>query len=394
VPEGRVPDPGPSSRNDARVKTLPSRKGIAAGLLLACVALVSMRGAGEAAQGTGKAAYVTSEKCAVCHQIQYKGWVRTFHSTVVGDAKKDPSVILADMSDPDLPFRKEDVHFTIGGHWDQRYLTKIDDDYYVLPRLWSVQSKKWRPYSTYGWQKRPYSRYCVGCHSVGFDPETRGYAEHAVGCESCHGAGAAHASMPAKGNIVNPKRLPDDRAEEICAACHVRGKDLSGERFFQVGWSPGAELAKYYVPLEKLEGESNHDAIHRLWDKWKADRQAQARSRCEVCGIHQEVKPAAKAGVDAVCMGCHAYDEKQLLQHTRHKSPQSPGCSDCHQQKDPELNETKDSNVHSYGFFLLHPQGCWDQEIYKRCGKCHADKPKEWAYDTFISWKKPVVIDH
>jgi len=70
-----------------------------------------------------KEAFAGSEKCASCHQIQYKGWVKTFHSTVIGDAKKDPSVIMADLSVPDLPFRKEEIHLTIGGHWDQRYLT-------------------------------------------------------------------------------------------------------------------------------------------------------------------------------------------------------------------------------------------------------------------------------
>ena len=340
------------------------------------------------------AAYAGSEKCGSCHQIQYKGWVKTFHSTVIQDTKKNPAAILAAMNDPDLPFKKEDVHFAIGGHWDQRYLTKIGDDYYILPRLWSVQSKKWRPYSTYGWQKRPYTKYCIGCHSVGFNPATKEIAEHAVGCESCHGPGAAHASAPSRGNIVNPKRLPKDRAEDVCASCHVRGKDLSGEYFFPIGFKPGAVLADTLVPIEKNEGESNHDAIHRLWDKWLSDRESQARSRCEVCGIHQNAKPQGpQVTMDAVCMSCHEYGERKPL-HTRHKADTAIGCIDCHQQKDPTLNENKENNVHSYGFFLIHPQGCWDKDIHKRCRNCHADKTEEWAYDIFNSWKKPVILDH
>jgi len=350
---------------------------------------------GRPQANAGETRYAGSEWCANCHQIQYKGWVKTFHSTVVQDVKRNPLAVLADMSDPDLPFRKEDIYFAIGGHWDQRYITKIDDDYYILPRLWSVQSKKWRPYSTYGWQKRPYSKYCVGCHSVGFDPKTKTYAEHAVGCESCHGPGVAHARQPEKGNIVNPKRLPGDRSDEVCAACHVRGKDPSGEYFFPIGFSPGEDLSRYLIPLEKNEGEGDRDAIHRLWDKWKADREAQARSRCEVCGIHQNVKPQGqKANPDAVCMSCHEYDARQFTAHTRHKSAESVGCSDCHQQKPPALNEKKDVNVHSYGFFLIHPQGCWDPDIHLRCRNCHADKPKDWAYDTVFGWRKTVVVDH
>lgn len=342
----------------------------------------------------GRGGFVGSGRCSSCHQIQYKGWVRTFHSTVVQDARKDPSVILADMQAPDLPFTREDIDLTIGGHWDQRYLKKIGDDYYILPRLWSVQSQKWRPYSTYGWQRRPYSKYCVGCHSVGFDPKTKTIVEHAVGCESCHGPGAGHANSPSRANIVNPKRLPEDRAEEICASCHVRGKDLSGEYFFPIGFRPGDELDKFIVPLEKKEGESDHDAIHRLWDKWRADREAQARSRCEVCGIRQNVKPQGeKVTVDAICMSCHEYGDR-LKQHTHHKAGTRIGCEDCHRQKDPELNENKENNIHSYSYFLIHPQNCWDPDIYKRCGTCHKDKTADWAYKTSLRWKKTVELDH
>lgn len=338
--------------------------------------------------------YVGSERCVACHQLQYKGWVKTFHSTAVQDARKDPSVVMADMTAPDLPFSKKDIDYTIGGHWDQRYLTRIDNDYYILPRLWSVQSHKWRPYSTYGWQKRPYSNYCIGCHSVGFNPVTKTIYEHSIGCESCHGTGRTHVNAPGRSNIVNPGRLPEDRREEICASCHVRGKDLSDEYFFPIGWKPGEELGRYLVPLEKKEGETNSVAIHRLWGKWKADREAQARSRCEVCGIHQDAKPKdTKTDPNAVCLGCHEFEDR-VPQHTHHKDG-AVGCSDCHIEKPQnQVNEAKPADVHSYSFFLIHSQNCWDKEINKRCAKCHADKGEKWAYDTFESWKKPVVVDH
>lgn len=338
--------------------------------------------------------YAGSKKCASCHQVQYKGWVKTFHSTVIQDARKNPSAILADMSDPDLPFTKEDIDFTIGGHWDQRYLTRIGDDYYVLPRLWSVQSKKWRPYSTYGWQRRPYSKYCVGCHSVGYDSRTKDIAEHAVNCESCHGPGSVHSNAPDKMNIINPKRLTQERAEEICASCHVRGKDISGEYYFPIGYKPGDALSRFLVPIEKAEGESNHAAIHRLWDKWKADREAQSRSRCEVCGIHQETKAQrTQVSINGICLSCHEYGDRVTL-HTRHRPDTRIDCTDCHFQKPPEMNEHKDNNVHSYGYFLIHPQNCWDKEIHKKCVRCHTEKTEEWAYDIFLGWKNPVVVDH
>ncbi len=340
--------------------------------------------------------FVGSDKCATCHQVQFKGWVKTFHSTVIQDAQRDPGVILGDLNDIDVPFTRDHVHFTIGGHWDQRYLTKIDDDYYILPRIWSIQSKKWRPYSQYGWQKRPYSHYCVGCHSVGFNPATKEIYEHSVGCESCHGSGSKHVKDPSSKNIVNPVRLSEDRKEEVCAACHVRGKDISGEYFFPIRFKPGDDLAEFLVPLDKTEDESNHSAIHRLWDKWKSDRETNSRTKCEACGIHQEAKgKAKKENPDAACLGCHEFDEARVRAHTHHQAG-SVNCSQCHAQKPQEklLNETKSGDVHSYSFFLVHSESCWDKEINKRCAKCHADKGEKWAYDTFESWKKPVEIDH
>lgn len=339
--------------------------------------------------------WIGSESCNDCHQIQYKGWVNTFHSLAVKNVKKNPSVIMGDMKEPDLPFKVEDIWFTVGGHFDQRYLTKIDNDFVVLPRLWSVQSKKWRPYSTYGWQKRSYSKLCLGCHSIGFDPKTSSIVEHRIGCESCHGPGRKHVGDPRRENIVNPKRLSEDRQEEICAQCHVRGKDLTGDYFFPIGYKAGQDLSKFLVPLDKLDDESDAKAIHRLWDKWKNDREGQARSRCEVCGIAptKGKSVSARANFDAVCVGCHDYGEN-WTKHTRHKPDTPVACGDCHQQKPVEMNEKKDENVHSFGFFLIHPRGCWDKEIYKRCNACHTDKTQEWAYDTFNGWKKPVTIDH
>jgi hypothetical protein len=369
---------------------------LARGLWLPAVVFLAMltvprQGIPMVVKGPG---YVGSERCASCHQLAYKGWVKTFHSTVIQDARKNPGAILGNMKDPDVPFAKDEIYYTIGGHWDQRYLTKIDDEYYILPRLWSVQSKKWRPYSTYGWQKRPYSKYCVGCHSVGFDPKTKQINEHAIGCESCHGSGVRHVAAPDRSNIVNPARLPQDRREEVCASCHVRGKDLSDEYFFPIGWKPGEELGKYLVPLEKKEGESNTDAVHRLWAKWREDREAQARSRCEVCGIHQEAKPKNKQdNPDSLCLSCHEFEDR-VPEHTHHKAD-SVKCAECHIEKPAEqMNEAKPNDVHSYSFFLIHSQNCWDKEINKRCAKCHADKGEKWAYDTFESWKKPVVVDH
>ncbi len=62
---------------------------------------------------------------------------------------------------------------------------------------------------------------CVGCHTTGFDRPggiqglagIEGFAD--VGCESCHGPGAAHAKNP-KIALDHGKKVP----ERVCAECH------------------------------------------------------------------------------------------------------------------------------------------------------------------------------
>ncbi len=376
---------------------IESKKIIGIGILLSFFlffSVITEASSEEVKYKVDQSSYVGSDKCGECHEKQYTGWVKTFHSTVIQNARKHPEAILGDFSDPSLPFKKDDVWYTIGGHWDQRYLTKIGDDFYVLPRLWSVQSQRWRPYSTWAWRRRPYSKYCAGCHAVAYDPVTKTYAEQTVGCEACHGPGKEHAINPSSENIVNPAKLPKDRADMICASCHVRGKDPTGTYYYPVGFKPGEDLSRYMIPLEKEEGESVKDAILRLWRKWKVDRETQARSRCEVCGIHTKKKPKMKGNdVNAFCMGCHEYQDR-LSEHTRHDPDVQISCTDCHHQKQVSLENDKKDDVHSYSYFLVHPLNCWDKEIYKYCGKCHTDKDEKWAFKIYTEWRFPVVIDH
>ena len=59
---------------------------------------------------------------------------------------------------------------------------------------------------------------CADCHVAVVEKRTGGRHER-VGCESCHGALAAHAADPEKAKPVRP----DPR--QLCAGCHAR---LSG----------------------------------------------------------------------------------------------------------------------------------------------------------------------
>jgi len=349
--------------------------------------------AGAAVAGPADMEYAGSERCAECHREKYDGWKETFHATVVQDARQSPESILGDFTVSGLGFTRDDVDYTIGGHWDQRYMKKIGDDFYVLPKLWSVQSQGWRDYNVWSWRKKPYSKYCKGCHVTAYDPKANiTVAENRIGCEACHGPGWAHAEAAGEKPIVNPCKLPKERADMICAACHVRGRDASGEYFFPLGYVPGEDLGSYYVPDKKAEGETNSAAIAREFAAWESS----GKSKCEVCGIPGagEEKQSENAAAMDFCFGCHEF-KKTYAQHHRHPEGTQLTCFDCHVQQLKDIMNTRNrADIHTYGYFLQHADNCYDREIENQCVKCHADKGVAWARKTVTGWRAPVSLDH
>ena len=101
-------------------------------------------------------------------------------------------------------FTKDDIAFTYGSRWKQRYFKQVGDDYFVFPAQWDVTHKMWRPYfvknGTDWWAplyppdnfQRPTGPLCDGCHSVNYDIATKKVTEWNVGCERCHGPGSEH----------------------------------------------------------------------------------------------------------------------------------------------------------------------------------------------------------
>ena len=55
---------------------------------------------------------------------------------------KNPDAVVGDFSkkDPNRPFELKDALFTIGNQWKQRYITKIGDEYYILPAQYNIET--------------------------------------------------------------------------------------------------------------------------------------------------------------------------------------------------------------------------------------------------------------
>jgi len=118
------------------------------------------------------------------------------------------------------------------------------------PTVGSATCKSCHKDTHKGWKKSPHGTAmsslkdvdvgrveCVRCHATptvfgpDSDPTLNGYrVEESVGCESCHGAGAAHAKSPSSDNIVGlGSSCPECVIEAICTSCHTPTWDADWE---------------------------------------------------------------------------------------------------------------------------------------------------------------------
>ena len=127
-------------------------------------------------------------------------------------------------------------------------------------------------FGDYGFN-RPILPACIACHSgmpstiVGrnghfLDPP---FQELAIGCENCHGPGAAHvvemavtqsASDSGDHSIVNPAKLTPWLADNICMSCHQTGdgrvlKPGKNHRDFRPGTPLDDTLSILIVPPKR-----------------------------------------------------------------------------------------------------------------------------------------------
>jgi hypothetical protein len=242
------------------------------------------------ASGGGLPGYAGSDVCRECHEEIYRQWSMTPHARMRRDTSTHPNAIEASQFSPEIPFTKKDIAYTIGSHWIQKYLTRIEGELYVLPKYWNITKRAWEPYSIFNWRNKPYSVNCYGCHTVGFDPETKTHFEDAIGCEACHGPGFAHTESEEPADIVNPAKLEKRLADMICESCHTDGNDkVTGEFPFAAGFQAGKDLTDYYTefflpkPGSKkwYRGDMTYEDRHRIFMYYQTEFYSKSRS----CGV-------------------------------------------------------------------------------------------------------------
>lgn len=368
-------------------------------------------------------AYVGSAKCKSCHLQQYYSWETTMHSRMTQDAQHNKSAIIVELDEKKIreDLRKlgkklkvpadqiyipkpEEIKYTIGSKWKQRYIVEKNGTLYISPIQYNVETHRFVNYHEHDWDKRPWLLKCGGCHATGVDLEKQTIVEPAVACEACHGKGSWHFASPTteffKGEraIINPGKLTKGVAAQICASCHNRGKATKYKGAgWPVGYEPGMAVEAFYKSTSYAAGDKKHlypnefsKGHHQQYIDWSKSRHRKEEVTCLSChythahflekaklyksegtwepNVAQTIKPSGQA----LCLSCH----KMINKTGAHMIHSFGKCVGCHMPRIAKSAESGD--IHSHVFVTLLPKDTLENAaIPNSCQSCHKHKDED-----------------
>ncbi|MFO7765825.1 MAG: multiheme c-type cytochrome [Pelovirga sp.] len=322
------------------------------------------------------AKFVGADSCKGCHADAHQGWAATVHGDMIQDAKvamkaearamleyalKNPAEKIPagkftsgwketptygdllkygphkDSAKEGSISSLDDIKYTVGGKWKQRYVVQTDDGHVFLrfQYYWTTEDGKDNNprVHTYG-ETRSYEDRCLACHSTGYDYDlsnkidrtvASGYqltdvvADLGVSCEACHGPGSAHIANISKdreaglANIINPAEFTNQQQLDACGACHARNnkwhentyrndtpKFLIGDNLDEL-----VEIAR----IEHTPKRFHDDGVgssHRM-EYNDMEQGPKAGMTCTTChNVHKE--NTLKMEFSALCASCHGPD--------------------------------------------------------------------------------------
>jgi hypothetical protein len=368
--------------------------------------------------------FVGSDTCKMCHLEHYDSWKMTMHSRMLQDAKKNEDAIIVPIDEKTIRAdlaklskklkvpadkvyvpKKDEILYTIGSQWKQRYLVKKDDTLFISPIQYNADTHRWVNYHEKDWDKRPWMLKCGGCHATGVDLEKNTFMEPGVACEACHGKGSWHAALPKtavfekRQTIINPAKLTMGVAAQICGSCHNRGKaTMKKGGGWPVGYEPGKALAAYYKSTSFEKGDVKHvyanefsKGHHQQFIDWQQSKHAQEGVTCTSCHyVHQMGIPPTRSQTLAAgsgqCLSCHTMVNNNL----GHSIHSFANCVGCHMPRIAKSAESGD--IHSHVFVTLLPADTLkNPKVPNSCQACHKHK-NENLDDLQAKWEKLAVL--
>ena len=400
--------------------------------------------------------YVGSAACASCHAQEAEAWAGSHHDMAMAEAS--PDTVLGDFDDAEFDyfgtasrfFRRDDgywvrtdgpdgqpadyqVSFTFGVAPLQQYLVAFPDGrLQALGLAWDTRpeaegGQRWfhlYPDSPVAagdplhWTGRnqTWNWMCADCHSThlvrGLDRETRHYAtrwaEIDVGCEACHGRGAAHVAWAEAGGdfqadaaaglavalrresrpvfdealgVVFPGEETGRNVQvDTCAACHSRRRPLGD------GHHAGTPFLADYVPallddgLYHADGQILDEVF--VWGSFVQSRMHRAGVVCSDC--HEPHSLALRADGNDVCSQCHLPDRFDVAAHHHHETgTEGAQCVACHM---PAQTYMVVDPRRDHSFRIPRPDLSAAFGTPDACTACHGDRDARWAAEAVAAW--------
>ncbi|HLK36096.1 MAG TPA: multiheme c-type cytochrome [Polyangiaceae bacterium] len=397
------------------------------------------------------AGYVGSGACASCHPSEYASWSKTFHRTMTQRA--DKATVLAPL---ETAIEAEGIRYTLSADTDGAVWVRADpgaldrvlittgshhmQGYWVtagrgalrmLPFVFAREDRKviarrdafveppGVPQRDVRWNSN-----CIACHATAGQPRATSdhlhyetsVTELGIACEACHGPGGSHVERhhdpierfalrrgaATDPTIVNPARLPADKASAVCGQCHSYSYPSDERGFWRSGYvesfRPGQELAPSRVVLSPAvladpEGPKVDVEVDDLF--WPdgtvrvAGREYNAmilsacflrgegprKIACGSCHSMHESDPddmlRRDRSVQRACVSCHSMPED----HSRH-APGSPGdaCVACHM---PKTSYALRTAIRSHRIDVPDSRGLAGEP--NACNLCHLDQSRAWV---------------
>ena len=348
---------------------------------------------------------------------------------MIQSVAQQPDAIIGDFTKlpGDADFSKEDIVYTIGGKFKQRYMlpspgSGTSEDFIIGNYQWNAELGRWQSYVSYkDWYSEgfvsdskqvPTSKTCDGCHFVGFmSREQR--VEPAISCESCHGPGGAHAKSGKATDIYKATRYDPYRATENCLQCHMRNrdkrletvtiKDISGDvRDYPKGYEPGMPLVDFKTPAPFEPGkESDEFFANGIGKKNRMQGNEFIHSMmykhgitCVNCHNPHTLDATTTRPIDnSLCMRCHEFGsvigphQKDLKSHARcGVYVEKDSCIECHMPKTAKHLNNSPVTVRTHAFGFITPDETRKYGVPNSCNSCHKDKDLEWAEDRLKEW--------
>lgn len=191
--------------------------------------------------------------------------------------------------------------------------------------------------------------FCISCHSdyprmraetvdAFVDPLPSG-----VGCERCHGPGAAHVASSKPEDVVNPPRLSTARQIDVCAQCHESSNSMLRADRHDFSFRPGERLDAYRINW--IEEPVAPDRFLLLGHPERMIQSACFRGSggklvCTSChDPHESSFDQPASYWDQKCNACH--HDRPCTEDPKVRAEKSDHCVVCHMRKGPPTRPTQ-----------------------------------------------------